>query len=333
MSLFEIESNKNNFYFMLQSGYNAGFQTGFGAGTQGFNNAFVGGGLDVDPITPGVQNQRGVLTATGPSVIVPMGPGDFGYGTGGLGGYDADPITPGNQSQPGIVIPTGPSRVISGPGTYGATNSMLASGYRGASGVGISAGNGGVFGGSFGVDVDPITPGIQTQPGTLTATGPSQFVSPGSGSGMLNSGTFGGGRLGSYDADPITPGIQSQPGFVTVTGPSQVVSQGAGIGFGVGTGIGGSVIRRSVIDADPITPGIQSQPGIVTPIGPSTVVSQGAGFGVGSGVFGPRSVYGAQRSCTCCPWWLWTLLGLALLVGLISGLYAFNHQKRDVNLK
>ena len=42
MSLFEIESNKNNFYFMLQSGYNAGFQTGFGAGTQGFNNAFVG---------------------------------------------------------------------------------------------------------------------------------------------------------------------------------------------------------------------------------------------------------------------------------------------------
>lgn len=29
---------------------------------------------DIDPISPGIQAQKGILTATGPSRIVPVGP-------------------------------------------------------------------------------------------------------------------------------------------------------------------------------------------------------------------------------------------------------------------
>lgn len=34
-----------------------------------------------------------------------------------------------------------------------------------------------------------------------------------------------------------------------------------------------------------------------------------------------------QDCCSACPWWLWALLGLLLLLGLLSGLlYAFSDQ-------
>jgi hypothetical protein len=156
------------------------------------------------------------------------------------------------------------------------------------------------------IDADPITPGIQLQPGTFTATGAT----------MLSSGIGMGGttfQTAIVDADPITPGIQAQAGFVTQTGPTTVVSGGnvlgsiAGIG-GLTQSIGG------VYDADPITPGIQSQPGMITPIGAPVVVGH-----VNQGCCANAACLG---SCLCCPWWLWPLLGLILLGALTGGLYS-----------
>jgi hypothetical protein len=82
-----------------------------------------------------------------------------------MGGViDADPITPGIQAQPGIVRPVGPPRVVGGPG-FG--TSVVGGPIIGGPGFG-----GPGFGGGF-RDIDPITPGIQTRPGVITATGPS----------------------------------------------------------------------------------------------------------------------------------------------------------------
>lgn len=103
----------------------------------------------------------------------------FIQGTGvvrpGFGGIiDADPITPGIQSTPGVVTPVGPPTVL--PGGYG--------GPVGIGGpVGFGRPIGGPIGGfgtsfvggrpGFGYDADPISPGIQTRPGVITATGPT----------------------------------------------------------------------------------------------------------------------------------------------------------------
>ena len=385
-----------------------GILTG-GAGQVGGFSSFIGGNAfgDVDPISPGIQTQPGVLTATGPTTVIAGGAGGLGgiaggvdinrfrtnggFGSfnggvigGGIGGavFDADPITPGIQAQPGVVTPMGPPRVIGGPGfngavrtSYGGIGGVQTSGIAGfnqgfAGGVGAvggmqtssfnrSVGFGGV------VDADPFTPGIQAQPGIVTATGPSTVVGHTGGvnvsgirtggivdadpftpgiqaqpgiltttgvatGGMLSSG-FNGGAFGAIvDADPFTPGIQAQPGTVTVTGPTTTVStinQGGVLTSGVyGQQMQGSVMHGTIhnanilnsgvghyqsgiaggIDADPFTPGIQSTPGIVTQTGPSRVIGR----------------VGGESWFSCCPWWVWPLLGLLLLAALIGGLYA-----------
>ena len=267
-------------------------------------------GYDIDPISPGVQTQKGILTATGPSRVVPnngmvggelltsgfggvpgfgSGYAGMGFRTSGVGMIDADPITPGIQAQPGIVTPTGPPRIVGGPGFVGGgmmgggstmmTSGVMTSGYRG---VGIE--------------------GVNT--------------------------TFGGGLI---DADPITPGFQAQPGVLTSVGPPAIVGvTGGAVGGALSNALGGTLltsnVRRSGLlgfDADPVTPGIQAQPGIVTSVGPTQVV--GTAVGYGSGIYGTPGYVG--RSCwSCCPWWLWIVLGLLLLGGLVGGLFALNQE-------
>ena len=90
-------------------------------------------------------------------------------------------------------------------------------------------------------DADPITPGIQTTPGVVTAVGPPRVVGGGpssippigmrpgpAGFGNGYGGGFGGG-FGGADADPITPGFQTRPGVVTAVGPSRTVGGGYGM--------------------------------------------------------------------------------------------------------
>lgn len=85
---------------------------------------------------------------------------------------DADPITPGIQATPGVVTPVGPPRVVGGGPTP-----IPPIGMRPGP---MGFGNG--FGGGFGgIDADPITPGIQTRPGVVTAVGPSRTVGGGFG--------------------------------------------------------------------------------------------------------------------------------------------------------
>ena len=252
--------------------------------------------------------------------------------TGGFGGtvVDADPITPGIQAEPGVVTPTGPPTIVGN--TFAASGGMTSSGFLGAGGYGGGMLTSGVrsgppvtfqttitpppmisskimssgiqqtynYGGGI-VDADPITPGIQAQPGTITATGPSVVVSTGG---------FGGGfPSGVVDADPITPGIQTSPGTLTQTGPTTVVSRPTL----------GSIVGGGVIDADPITPGVQSTPGMITQTGPSVVVGN----------------INRRGDMDWCPRWLVPLLGLMLLAGAIAGLYVSfrprprRHMKED----
>lgn len=89
-----------------------------------------------------------------------------------------------------------------------------------------------------------------------------------------------------------------------------------------GTMLGSGLRRSGVIgfDADPITPGIQSQPGVVTPVGPAQVVGS---VGYGSGIYGTQSYVG-RTWWSCCPWWLWIVLGLLLLGAFLGGLFLLN---------
>lgn len=289
-----------------------------GTGIGSISNTIVSGGVvDADPITPGIQLQPGTITPTGPPTIV-SGPG-VGLGGinttltsniigGGMGGIvDVDPITPGIQIQPGTLTPTGPTTVLtSGLRRSGIVGGgMLSSGVIAGPPLGFQTTfsqppilTSGIqnFGGAV-VDADPITPGIQLQPGTITPTGPPTVVSAGGGFGT----SIGNFPVGLVDMDPITPGIQTQAGTVTLTGPTTVVGGGVG-GYGYGGAVGG------VVDADPLTPGIQTQPGVIRQTGPSYVVGNQGAFGVGTGI---------------CPWWVWPLLGLLLLGAIIGVVYAY----------
>ena len=319
-----------------QPGFGTGLAPGFvpGAvqGAVGFGGVSAGI-VDADPITPGIQAQPGVVTATGPGRVVQQGGfgGVGGFGAVGGGLVDADPLTPGIQAQPGTLTATGPTQIVGGAVSGG----VLSSGIRQTSLIPGNVGFGG-FSGAGVVDADPLTPGIQAQPGVITATGPSRTVQQGFG----GAGGFG----GIVDADPFTPGIQAQPGIVTATGPSQVVGGGA---FGAG-------LHAPVIDADPFTPGIQAQPGTLTTTGPTQIVSQNVGaiggfqqgsygYGrVGGGLVdadpftpgiqtqpgvitatGPTQyVGGYQQGCEqYCPSWVWLLLCLLLTGALVAGIW------------
>lgn len=96
------------------------------------------------------------------------------------------------------------------------------------------------------VDADPITPGIQAQPGVVTPVGPPRVV------GGAPVGVGYGGPVGIGYGGPVGVGVPRP------VGP---------IGFGGG------------FDADPITPGIQTRPGVVTPVGPPRMVG-GNNFGI-----------------------------------------------------
>jgi hypothetical protein len=283
-----------------------GFAGGFPGGVAG--GIAPGFGVDIDPITPGVQTQRGTLTATGPSTLVG-----------------------GGMLSSGLI----------GGAPIGLQSNLL------ASGIARSGFQQNFVGGGL-VDADPITPGIQAQPGVVTPIGPPTVVSSGA-----RGGTFGfGGPV--IDADPLTPGIQAQPGVITATGPSTVVGNVNGTILGGGFQQQGfQTIGGGIIDADPLTPGIQAQPGVITATGPSVVVGYGnqpqcgnccggnlgypnqsqCGNCCGGNLGYPNqspcgcgnicSPYACSNGCRVCPWWLWPLLGLLLLGGLIGGLYAF----------
>ena len=121
-----------------------------------------------------------VPTFTGSVVGGPiLRPTSFGGVRPGFG-VDLDPITPGIQARPGVVTATGPT-VGAGFGGIGAG---VRPGFGGIGGIGGGLGGiGGIGGGiggiggirrpGFGVDLDPITPGIQNRPGVVTPTGPS----------------------------------------------------------------------------------------------------------------------------------------------------------------
>lgn len=267
---------------------------GFVPGATGIAPGFLRGpGIagDIDPITPGIQTTPGVLTATGPSTIVPGGLGGIGGSTyRGVGvagnafiGGDADPITPGFQTGPGVVTATGPTTIMRSG--FGAAQG----GFVGASGFGgFGQATGVGFAGQPIIDADPITPGIQATPGVVTPVGPPVVVS--GGAGMMASGFNATRNFGfGGDADPITPGFQTGPGVVTATGPSTIVSGGIGAsGFNsgiaggfIGSGFNAATSVGQFGDADPITPGIQATQGVVTATGPSTVVGvRGGNFGM-----------------------------------------------------
>lgn len=269
------------------------------------------GVVDADPFTPGIQSQPGIITATGPTTVIPSAPS---FPTGGLntiiannisstvygGVVDADPFTPGIQTQPGVITATGPSVISSGfRNSNFVGGGMLSSATNPFNSIGNQSSMAfpvGLQGGI--IDADPLTPGIQLQPGIVTPTGPSTVIS----SGRIGT-NF---ASGFVDMDPFTPGIQSQPGTITPTGPSTIVSGGLGA---IGQPFGG------IVDADPLTPGIQSRPGIVTPVGPSVVTGS-----VNNGW--------NNQGCNRCPMWVWPLLGLLLLGGLIGGLYSLFKPKR-----
>jgi hypothetical protein len=206
---------------MIQSAFNTNIPGAFIGGVPSMGLAgtpFVGGG-DIDPITPGIQINPGVLTATGPPIVVadtgimPTGMlttafgGMRASGVGFRGGIDLDPITPGVQAQPGIVTPVGPPRIIGGPGFI----AMQASAMRTS---GVIANN------------SMANRMMMSNNGFMTNGGMSGTVINGSSNTMVTSGI--GGITGN--------------GIIGVPATS-------------GTLIGG--ISNIIIDADPITPGVQ----------------------------------------------------------------------------
>lgn len=97
------------------------------------------------------------------------------------GVVDADPITPGIQSTPGVVTPVGPPRIAGGPGFIGGPGPIIGGPVIGGPVIGGPViggprfGYGGISRVGGGIDLDPISPGIQTRPGVITATGPTGF--------------------------------------------------------------------------------------------------------------------------------------------------------------
>lgn len=181
----------------------------YGYGGAGVPYAAGYGAVDADPITPGIQSTPGVVTPVGPPQVV-SGPGIGSIGTPGIG-IGTGPIPGVGIGSPTVGIPpmgippTGIPSVGFQQTSFQTTGPIVQGGFRppmtgpvggfgttfpgagisrpgfgiGAPGVGVGgpfvpqAGFGGMRGG---IDMDPISPGIQTRPGVVTATGPTMRI-------------------------------------------------------------------------------------------------------------------------------------------------------------
>ena len=164
-------------------GYGPGYGPGYGYGS------VVGGPIiDADPITPGIQGTPGVVTQVGPSTISGIAPGYGGYG-----GYRGSaigiasalpPVGYGTSVYPSVNVLPPPTSTIIPPvmappivppimspnvtvTSLGPAGGLIGGGVP-AFGPGMRTG--------LGLDLDPITPGIQMNPGLVTATGPSYIL-------------------------------------------------------------------------------------------------------------------------------------------------------------
>ena len=183
------------------AGYNYG--VGYGSGYYGSGYGGYGGLVDADPITPGIQSTPGIVTPVGPPTIA----GVSTYGPPAISSYVppvstfhtsvvaappilAPPILPPPITAlpavtqplvPAPVVPTFTGSVVGGPILRPTSFPGVRPGFGGIGGIGgglggiggIGGGIGGIRRPGFGVDLDPITPGIQNRPGVVTPTGPS----------------------------------------------------------------------------------------------------------------------------------------------------------------
>lgn len=109
------------------------------------------------------------------------------------------------------------------------------------------------------------------------------------------------------------------------------MSNNTGI-FGRNSGLG------HIVDMDPISPGIQPQPGVLTLTGPSKILGHMENInrvspvnrylGDNSLVYESARGFVQKRNYFCCPWWLWTLLSLLLIGGILGGIYSFNPKNK-----
>jgi hypothetical protein len=163
-------------------------------GTYGAGVPYGGtyGAIDADPITPGIQATPGVVTPVGPPQVVggpaiggAIGvPPAIGLGTTTVG---VPPIGVPSIGVPQIGAPsvgfqqtsfqTTSAPFVQGgfrppiAGQVGGFTTSFPTGGIQRPGFGVGAPGFGGFG--AGIDMDPISPGIQTRPGVVTATGPS----------------------------------------------------------------------------------------------------------------------------------------------------------------
>lgn len=157
----------------------------------------MAGAIDADPITPGIQSTPGVVTPVGPPQVV-GGQGFGAIGTPYQGGIGVQSVGMPQVGVPQVSVPqvgfqqTSFQTTTSTPFVQGGFRPPFAGGVGGFPGSGItpgvSIGAPGVIGGGpfipqnnfgrigAGIDMDPISPGIQTRPGVVTATGPTRFA-------------------------------------------------------------------------------------------------------------------------------------------------------------
>lgn len=152
--------------------YGAGYGPGYGAGYGPGYGPGYGYGIDADPITPGIQPMPGLVTQIGPPVVAGIAPplnGSFVGGIPPIPSYAPQmttyipppmapmPISPMVSMAP--IAPVGPQSILN--------PAMLGTSYAQQSMYGRPG---------YPIDIDPITPGIQTTPGLVTANGPSYIL-------------------------------------------------------------------------------------------------------------------------------------------------------------
>lgn len=193
----------NQPYGAYGPGYGYGGQYGPQYGPQ---YGYGGGMIDADPITPGIQSTPGIVTPVGPSMVSGVGypgyPGYSGYPGSALppvstfGGYNPTIIPPGippmvpqvppmitqippmvSQVSPMItqVPPIITPPIVSQPLATTTFAPSMIGGLAGSAMLGSVVPSVGLRP-TMGIDIDPITPGIQTAPGIVSGTGPSYIL-------------------------------------------------------------------------------------------------------------------------------------------------------------